>query len=219
MIAVFARPGRDELTARTLALLDGHGGGSLLVGVPRLLWWVGQTPPPPAPPGWFVAWHAREPRGSVVDFWGLLAHAASRGGDLSVFEADVIPCRNLLPYVERVPAAWFTSYFNPRGRPVGCPQQLTEIAGFAMSQGLTIPARLVGRLAGADPRPAAAVYGPKYGHDLAMHHLLKGWREPVVWARSLVQHVKGPRADGAPRNVHLWDPKFVGEGFDALGLP
>jgi hypothetical protein len=217
MIVVFARPGRDALTQRTVELLEGPGGGAAVRL--KVLWWVGETAPPPLPASWWPEWSRRPPGGPIADFWELLRTAWYFHEDLTVFEDDVIPCRNLIPYVERRPARHFTTYFNPWGRAVGVPELLTDTRGFDCSQAVTIPARLVGQLAALPDPTGGTRKNNKDGHDLALHDWLQRWGERVFWHRSLVQHEKGPSANGMPRPRWLQDPNFVGTDFDALALP
>lgn len=213
MIAVFSRPGREQLAARTLALLDSQGGAARCPG-DRVLWWVGETSPPREPIGWLVEWRRRPLGGPAVDFFEMLRVLSAAATDLTVFEDDIVPCRNLALYVERRPVEWLTSYFNPWRRPVGT-HLLSASVGFDCSQAITIPARLVERLAASvDPGPAEN----HKGQDVVINDWLLAWGEPVTWERSLVQHVKGPRSNGEPRARWLSDAQFVGEDFDALAL-
>jgi hypothetical protein len=208
VIVVFARAGREALTARTLGLLDQAGAA----GRPRALWWSGPTSPV-VPDGWRV--EARStPGGSVADWFAFIARAKGVG-DLHVFEDDVIPCRNLIPYVERAPVRWFTSYFNPWGAPVGEACALGGALGWDCSQAFSVPRRLVDRMAAG---PDLGEVGT-LGHDCIMARLLKRWREPVLWDRTLVQHEKGDSANGQRRTFWLRDAKWVGPDFDALKLP
>ena len=215
MIAVFSRPGRDDLTERTIALLDGHGGAST-VDDAKVLWWAGLTPPPfVLPAGWAVEWRGRSTGYPVADWIELAGFADGRGGDLHAFEDDVIPCRNLLPYLARRPVEYFTSYFNPWRRPAGQALLLSDRFGFDCSQAVSIPARLVARFASLQ---AADLVEERRGQDIQMHESLKAWREPCVWGPSLVQHRHGPRSNGQQRKQWLSDPAFVGDDFDALTL-
>jgi len=208
VIAVFSRAGREELTARTLALLAAAGASTS----DRVLWWSGEVDPPVIPSSWRVDWRRGPPRGPVADWFEFIKTAAGRG-DLHVFEDDVIPCRNLIPYIERTPVEWFTTYFNPWGAPVGRAFELRGGLGFDCSQAISIPARLVDRLA------AAPDYAGPLGHDCIMSRLLASWNEPVLWDRTLVQHVAGNSSNGRRREFWLRDGKWVGADFDALTIP
>jgi hypothetical protein len=212
-VAVFSRPGRDELTERTIGLLDGHGGAST-VGATKILWWCGETPPPLLPRGWEAIWRARPVGRPVSDFVDLARHVPI-GDDLHMLEDDVIPCRNLIPYVVRRPVEYFTSYFNPWRRPAGAPL-LVDGYGFDCSQAISIPQRLVERFGKLQPQQLVE---ERRGQDVLIHVCLQLWREPCVWGPSLVQHRKGPRATGRQRPEWLRDPAFVGDDVDALTLP
>jgi hypothetical protein len=168
---------------------------------------VGESPPPPSP--WRAICFPQTPGGSVADFWLLLR--TFQGRDLVVLEDDVFPCRNAVPYMARWDVPRFTSFFNPRGFPVGPRTVANEC--FTYSQAMKIPRALAERLRVADPASTGV-----HDHDNAIGKLLIGWGEPVYYHRSLVEHlalhsvgrVSGPRP--------LTPPDYVGRDFDALTL-
>lgn len=222
IVAVFSMPGRDALTARTIELLEGQGGAGA-VELFKFLWWVGEAQPPqPVPASWNVMWVPRPPGGSVRDFFEMVRELSVWSDDLAVFEDDVIPCRNLVPYLARRPRPeWFTTYFNPWRRKVGKLVEPARAGGFDCSQAMVFPFRLVRRFAALRPCDLddTSDSGAPKGQDLLINEWLTKWREPMLWGRSLVQHVDGPRANGETRDRWLLDPYFVGEDFDALTIP
>lgn len=208
MIVVFSRPGRETITAQTVHALESHGGLHATEAGNRWLFWIGLTPPPRLPIGWQCFALVREPRGSVADFWELL-HTFP-GEDLSVFEDDVLPCRNAAIYIERWDCATMTTFFNPHGHPVGS-RRLSPTTGFVYSQAIKIPRAVAAKLRGADPSKLGV------DHDVAIGIALNG--EHVFYHRSLVEHVGLRRVDGkpcAPRPRYA--PDYVGSEFDALSL-
>lgn len=212
MIVVFSRPGREALTAATVRALEDHGGAHHLPYDQKALFWVGETPPPAMLP-WRAICFPQPPGGGPADFW-LMLRTVPTDQDLIVFEDDVAPCRNAVRYIaDRWVSPNFTSFFNPRGWPVGL--RWLGDQGFACTQAIKIPAALAQRLASSDP--SATHRPPRQDFDLCLSDLLRSWKEPVHYHRSIVQHQLGPRANGKPR-APLQAADFVGADFDALTL-
>ena len=208
MIVVFSRPGREQMTAATVNALEGTGGASLLPYEAKALFWVGETPPPAVP--WRCVVFPQKPGGSVADFWLLLRTFPDV--DLVVFEDDVFPCRNAVPYIDRWVAPTterdvLTSFFNPRGVPVG-PRREREC--FTYSQAIKIPRALAAQLRNADTSKTG-----RADHDNVIGMLLLAWGLPVYYHRSLVEHMS--MYSVIPRGPRPLTPKdFVGRDFDAL---
>ncbi len=179
MIVVFSRPGREPLTAATLAALEGHGGGHLLPYESKTLFWVGETPPPPGLP-WRAICFPQKPGGNVADFWLLLRTFPDV--DLVVVEDDVKPCRNALPHMDRCAAEHLTTYYNPRQYREGL--RHVDASGFSYAQAFKLPRELAARLRAEDPTriPDHRFY------DNVIGAFLTEWREPFVQHRSLVEH-------------------------------
>jgi len=214
VVVVFAIPGREDVTAATLAALDGPGGGSKLK-CEKVLFWTGPVAPIAVPDGWRAVWRDHDKRGSVAalaDFWAMLDVVGDR--DLLFFEDDVRPCVNALPYMAAWSSPYVTHFFNGGRQPLG-PRKLPP-GGFEFSQALKIPTRIVARLR-AEP---ATSRGLKDGWDLAIGRQLHRMGEPLYQHRSLVQHV-GFKSMWTPGNnlaKRLPGPDFPGVDFDALTL-
>ena len=183
MVAVQAIPGREDTTRATIEALHGHGGASTLP-VPPVLCWTGPHPPPfDLPPGWSLSHWVQQPAGHRRELWRIM-ELTPPSCDLVLFEDDVIPCRNAVPYI----AAWsedcFTSFFNMRR--LGPGRRLVDRQGFWGTQAVKLPGRLVSRmLAAGDTAPR----GDHHGGDTRIGLLLQQWGEPIWYHRSLVQHV------------------------------
>jgi len=214
-VVVLGCPGREDVTARTLADLDGNGGGRALRIGEKWLHWSGATPPPEPPQGWLVEWSHKSRDGARVDTWRMLRWAGDC--DLVYIEDDVLPCKNALPYMFRWSLDRFTTFHNLRSLPVG--PWMIDGSGFWGTQAVKIPRRLLARLQaeGAD-RPRQ----PHFGQDMVMSDLLAAWGEPIYVHRSLVQHV-GAKSIHSPRSKLVGGrapaKDFPGVDFDAMAVP
>lgn len=213
---VFAIPGREEITAATLAALDGPGGGRHL-SCERILFWTAPADVPPiaVPAGWRAEWRQHGERGSaaaLADFWAMLDVVGDR--DLIFLEDDVLPCVNALPYMVAWPSEHVTHFFNGSRLPTGL--RKLPPGGFEFSQTIKVPARIVGTLRANPPTSR----GVKDGWDLAIGRQLHKLGESLFQHRSLVQHV-GFTSMWTPGNnlaKRLPARDWPGADFDALTL-
>lgn len=183
MVAVQAIPGREEYTRSTVEALHGWGGAAELDTLPVLCWTGPEAPPFNLPPGWTLHHWQQQPEGHRRELWRIM-ELTPPGADLVVFEDDVVPCRNAVPYMAAWPADCFTTFFNMRR--LGPGRRQIDGMGFQGTQAWKAPARLVDRfLVAGDTAPK----GNHHGGDTRIGLLLKEWREPIWYHRSLVQHV------------------------------
>jgi hypothetical protein len=214
VVVVFAIPGRESVTAATVAALEGRGGGSQL-DCERILFWSAATAPIDVPAPWRAVWHVQDKRGSAAalgDFWAMLDVVGDR--DLIFCEDDVMPCTNALRFMAAWDGPHVTHFFNPMSQPFG--PRILPPGGFEFAQTLKIPARIVAFLR-ADPPTSR---GLKDGWDLAIGRCLHRLGEPLFQHRSLVQHVGFTSMWTPGNNLAKRRPArdWPGEDFDALSL-
>lgn len=205
MIVVLSCAGREETTAATLHALEVHGGGHFIPPDKKTLFWVGETPPPPALP-WRAICFPQKRGGAVRDFWLLLRTFPDE--DLVVFEDDVYPSANAVPYMDRWVSEHLTSFFNGRNHPLGPRPGKT----FALSQAMKIPARLARALRESDP----SMFPQLTDHDLAIAAFLHAWDEKVYQHISIVRHVGKVRANGRRASAPMTPADYVGDEYDSL---
>jgi len=162
----------------------------------------------PGVPFWIYRAGGTDP---IRDFFAMLD--ASRGSDLLALEDDVISCRNFFAYADCWYTPHLTSFFHgPRKVVLGVPQ---TARGFLFNQAIKIPARVLDGVCAVGPRvrPGAA-------QDDALAEALAILDEPVIYHRTLVQHI-GATSMIWPASVtldHRTALDFPGEDFDALTL-
>jgi hypothetical protein len=208
VIVVFSRPGRESLTAATLHDLEVHGGGHYIPHERKALFWTGETPPPSGLP-WRAICFPQAPAGNVPDFWLLLR--TFQDVDLCVFEDDVQPCANALPYIEHYPTEHLTTFYNPRQLRQGL--QLVDGSGFNHAQAIKLPRELAARLRVEDP---TTIPDHRF-YDNVIGAFLTAWREPYRQHRSLVEHT-GRVSIARPGALRAHAAPDFDRAFDALLL-
>ena len=216
---VFSMPGREELTRQTLLLLDCNG-GARRAGGEKVFFYTSSSPTPaPEFMGWrTIALHPRQ--GAKLDYWEMLRLLPMT--DLVVFEDDIVPCKNLCPFLERWPTpmgAAFTTFFNNGTRITsgGLHPAQVDGRGFWLSQCLKLPASFVTAAIGMDERTLT----PSMAQDVALGAAAERLGLGVYYhLPSLVQHVgyvstvKGAKLEG----LRAPSDDFVGPEFDAMTL-
>ena len=201
-VVVQSCPGREELTLRTLDLLDGWGGAAQLAREGRaVFFWTGLDAPIRPPLGWAFVHNTREPRGERLDLWDIFR--AVQGDDLLLIEDDVSPCKNAVPYMANWDAGphTLTTFHNMLKRPHGS-GGLDPSHGYGGNQAIKIPRDMLDWLVmrgDTDPRPQLA----REGGDVRIARLIGETGRHVYYHRSLVQHV-------GERSIHNPSAKLTG---------
>ena len=160
-------------------------------------------------PGWPI-WVYRSPlRRPITEFWRMLA--PHRGSDVLALEDDITSVRGFFDYVADLwRSPHVTSFFHVNRPILGVP---VSARIFSYCQAVKLPAAILGRLLDTSPPP----HGGGQDDDLGMR--LEILREPVVYHRSLVQHLgavslawHGMPLDGREAR------DFPGEDFDLAQL-
>lgn len=209
-VVVQAIPGRELLTEATLWGLDGYGGAAQVVA-PKVLHWTAppaQSPPFALPPGW-VLWHEQTRVCHRVDLWKIMRDVVG-DDDLILFEDDIKPCRNAVPYIAQWAHESFTTFHNMM-RMYGL-QPVDAVRFFWGIQSVRIPSRLVKKFVDAGDTDARPVLRTE-GGDTRLGRLLMSWNEPIYYHRSLVQHV-GVKSVGNP-GARLVGKRAPAADFDA----
>lgn len=130
-------------------------------------------------PGWPI-WLYRSPaHRPIAEFWAMLA--AHRGNDVLALEDDITSVRGFFDYAANVwDSRHVTSFFHVNRPTLGEP---VSPRSFSYCQAVKLPAAILGRLLDTVPRPHTG------GQDDDLGFRLEALREPVIYHRSLVQHV------------------------------
>lgn len=215
VLVLFAVPGREQLTWKTLRLLDDRGGP--FTGPRFVVWSAPQDQPPigmPQEHWWPLHLRQLQQMGGAAELWRTLE--AFRGHDVVFFEDDVVPCLNVLPYLERwetPPEAAFTTFFNGQRVPEGVHMPGADATPyFWFSQCLKLPARFVDQVvAGGPPQNRS--------QDVALGLAARRLGLGIYYHRSLVQHV-GAESIGQPgaklEGIREPASDFVGETHNAI---
>jgi hypothetical protein len=148
---------------------------------------------------------------SIGPFYEMLR--ASGGEDVLFLEDDIVTARNFIRYARELPTRFVTSFFHVphQRRTLDVP---SPAYGFSFAQAVKLPARVVAMML------VAKLYKHGGGHDDEIGYALTGLGEPVVYHRSLVQHI-GARSLAWGPDVTLENRTandFPGTEFDCLSL-
>ncbi len=191
---VISRPGRDDTTIAMIAALERQNPGEPF--------WVYRSDESP----------------SIGPFYEMLKAAANgigSGGydDVLFLEDDIITARNFIRYARELTTRFVTSFFHVphQKRVLDVP---SPAYGFSFAQAVKLPARVVAMML------AAKLYKHGGGHDDEIGYALTGLGEPVVYHRSLVQHVGERSLAWGPDTtlVNRVAADFPGAEFDCLTL-
>lgn len=162
----------------------------------------------PGFPFWVYRSDVRGPR---EEFWCMLRAAWTQGEDVLALEDDIVTARNFFRYAERWPSPHVTSFFHA-GRPtLGEP---VSAEGFSFCQAVKFPCSLLVRLFFAKPRQHEGA-----GQDDDLGFRLQDLGEPVVYHRSLVQHVGAESLSWPGLTLaHRGAMDFPGLDFDCLSI-
>jgi hypothetical protein len=153
-------------------------------------------------------WLYRSTAPGVPAFYEILAAAGH--GDLLFLEDDIVTTRNFLRYAAAWQSPHLTSFFHVTRPLLGAP---VPARGFSFSQAVKLPSRVIAMLR-ATPR---IMHGG--GQDDEIGHALGALGEPVIYHRSLVQHVGAISVTwGGMTLAHRAALDFPGEDFDCLSL-
>lgn len=141
----------------------------------------------------------------VVDNDGI------RFDDVLFLEDDIVTARNFIRYARELPTRFATSFFNVKRLVIG---EAVSATGFAFSQAIKFPGAVVAKLVTAAVSPRGQGTDDEVGTALAVVG------EPVVYHRSLVQHVGDRSIAWGPEKTldHRAAVDYVGDEFDCMTL-
>jgi len=155
-------------------------------------------------------WLYRSPiHPSIGPFYEML-RAAGRD-DVLFLEDDIVTARNFILYAARWQSPHVTSFFHANRPTLGTP---VSPVGFSFAQAVKLPAPVIAWMLEAPRHQHGG------GHDDEIGFALEAIGEPVVFHRSLVQHVGAISLAWGPGRTleHRAARDFPGLQFDCLTL-